>query len=459
MAAGLLAAGILVVTGPAVAEASPTCSGTTSGCFSVNVASTSAVAGESATFDVTITNEAPASGGTQAGTEPGSGTVTAPSGFVITGASVQESSDPDSDGGTPSAMPNPSDTATATFANLDVEPGGSAMLVITADVPCSASGASPWSVSAFVQGSTTQLTFDSANSSVSPSVTGPCQLSFASPGAEPAGTTVGSTITSVFDSPTGAPVQVALLDGVGNPFQSTNTNASSPVTVSLYANPGSGTLSGTPTENGSTATSTASFDDLSTNAAAPGYELEATSPGFTPATSNPFTISQTIQACTTTPCSGSASATDTSASVNSSSSSSGDFLSLGFGGVGDPQCNGYTSTTTPLVWDVVDSQGGPISAETKVTLQVSRAAAIASGHRGWWTWQVCYQSTTPFTDRSGSQAPLVGSYYTGLLPNCNLLGVLFGKPVTPPCVLWRLPWFGGSVRVTFLATGDPRGRM
>jgi hypothetical protein len=79
-------------------------------------------------------------------------------------------------------------------------------------------------------------------------------------------------------------VTVEVQDAGGNKVSSA-TNA---VTMSIGSNPGSATLSGTLTRTPSGGTAT--FADLSLNAAAGGYTLTATATGLTSDTSNTFTV-------------------------------------------------------------------------------------------------------------------------------------------------------------------------
>lgn len=88
--------------------------------------------------------------------------------------------------------------------------------------------------------------------------------------------------TSISDAPIAPSVEVSVTDGSGNVVTSFND----PITVTLFANPGGGSLSGTKTVmpvNG-----VASFGDLSIDKSGDGYTLSATATGLTGATSEPF---------------------------------------------------------------------------------------------------------------------------------------------------------------------------
>ncbi len=100
----------------------------------------------------------------------------------------------------------------------------------------------------------------------------PFQLAFSPP---PANGTVGSNLPGV---------EVVVQDANGNQVSS----ASNSVTLSLAVNPGNATLSGTTTVGA--VDGIAFFGDLILNAPGSGYRFGATSPGLTPATSDPFDV-------------------------------------------------------------------------------------------------------------------------------------------------------------------------
>lgn len=84
--------------------------------------------------------------------------------------------------------------------------------------------------------------------------------------------------------PINPPVKVQVEDGAGNPV----TNATSPITVALGANPGGATLAGTTTVQA--VGGVATFSDLSLNKAGSGYTLSALSSGLVSATSQAFAV-------------------------------------------------------------------------------------------------------------------------------------------------------------------------
>ncbi len=79
------------------------------------------------------------------------------------------------------------------------------------------------------------------------------------------------------------PIQVAIRDSAGNP-----TTSTAPVQLQILNNPGGGTLTGTATV--AAVNGVATFANLAITLPGAGYTLQATSPGVTSATSQPFDI-------------------------------------------------------------------------------------------------------------------------------------------------------------------------
>jgi hypothetical protein len=425
LAAGVLAAATLASPAAgSVSYGSCTWSGK---CFAVTVSPTSPAAGATTSFAFTITNEA-------ATEQLGSVKISAPAGFIITGA-------PGSAGFTPSS---------ALFLNLSLAPSATTTLTVTAALACSG-GSYQWGIEAkqsneFYGYGNFQLDPASAGN-LSGLVTGSCSLAFTSDG-EPAGTAVNAVITSALGSQ-GGPVKVEVLDGYGE----LATGSTAAVTVAIGSEPGSGSLSGTLTV--SATGGVAAFSDLSIDQPGDGYTLTATSPGLTPATSDPFKIWGSLQRCSTTPCSASSSTATTSAAVTTSSAiPNEDFLGFALGGV-DFNCGGtYQRVSDPVSFEVFSPSGVALpNARFTVSLQIDKAAVQASGRTGASQWQICYASTQPFRSLYGtSGTALIGgvSYQTGLLPDCS-------KCPAAPCVQARHKTKAGDVVVTFQALGDPYG--
>ena len=364
-------------------------------------------------------------------------TFTAPADFVISSASGPS-------GTTVSALP-----ASSVTLNLPNEPTGSTFTVdVTALAPCVTAGSEVWGVSGVDSlGETNEVQWTSSPLNVS--VTGQCSLAFTG---QPAQTAVNSDILTGFNS-TGSPLAVQLRDannGALNPadFSAANT----PVTVSLQANPGGGTLSGTATVTSSNGV--ADFGNLQINKAGVGYDLVADAPDFTTsAPSNLFTIDDQIQPCTSSTCSGSASSATTAGTVTTSSAAPGDFITTGIGGVSF-SCGGtYKPVSDVFGFALVNGAGSPLSTSLTASLEINKSLVKSSGHPGASSWQICYAAISSFTALSGtSGTATIGGvvYNTGLLPDCT-------STQGAPCVQARHKDNAGDVVVTFRALGDPYG--
>ncbi len=425
---GVLAAGMLgaaVLAAPAAEATSGTC--TSSGkCFAVAVSPSSLTAGASAAFAFAVTNEA----STQ---QLGAVRISAPAGFVITGAPGSASFT----------------SSSALFLNLSLAPSATTNLTLSAAAACNG-GTYQWGVEAKqandFSGTGNDFQLDPASAgNLSGTLTGSCSLAFTR---EPASTAVGAVITSAFNSQ-GGPVTVEVLDGSGH----LDTSSAAAVTVAIGLNPGSGSLSGTTTVVASAGV--ASFSDLSINATGTGYTLVATSQGITSATSDPFNISGVIQPCSGSSCSTSASSKTTSGTVTTSPTTSGEFLAAGIGGVSYSCAGTYQPASDPFSFDLFNSSGvADPNAQFTASLEIFKAAVQASGRTGASQWQICYASTQPFTALPGTSATAViggVTFNTGLLPDCT-------STQGAPCVQARNKDNAGDVVVTFFASGDPIAR-
>lgn len=364
-------------------------------------------------------------------------TFTAPADFVITAASGPS-------GTSVSALPGSSITL-----NLPSEPTGSTFTVdVTAQTPCVAASSEVWGVSGIDSlGETNEVHWSSSPLTVS--VTGKCSLAFTG---QPTQTAVNSNILTGFNS-TGSPLAVQLVDANNNPLNPANFSANgTPVTVSIQANPGGGTLSGTTTVDSSNGV--ADFGNVQINNAGVGYDLVASAPDFTTsAPSNLFTIDDQIQPCTSSTCSGSASSATTSGTVTTSSAAPGDFITTGIGGVSF-SCGGtYKPVSDVFGFDLVSGAGAPLATSLTASLEIDKSLVKSSGHPGASSWQICYAARSSFTALPGTSgtATIGGvTYNTGLLPDCS-------STQGAPCVQARHKANAGDVVVTFLALGDPFG--
>lgn len=425
---GVLVAGVafFFAAPPQVGQASTNCSD----CYIVtptNVPAT-AGAGTSDVYAFQVTNNDPREHLARL-------TFIAPADFVITSAAGPS-------GTTVSALPGSSVTL-----NLPSSAGPTFTVDITALAPCVAAGSETWSASGVDSlGETNEVQWSSAPPSVP--VTGECSLEFTG---QPAETAVNSDILTGFNS-TGSALAVQLLDANNDPLNQADFSATgTPVTVSIQANPGAATLSGTTTVNSSNGA--AGFGDLQINNAGVGYELAANATGFTGVTSAAFTITGQIQACGTGSCTASQSTPTTAASV--ATSSPGNFVTLGLGGVSFA-CNHYNAVSDVAAFDVVNSSGTSITGSSSIVTLTVSPSTVESAHRPLLFWQVCYASQTPFPVIPGTSGTAViggTTYYTGLLLPCFLI-----SPRHPaPCLISQRRTPAGAVMLKFVALGDPFG--
>ncbi len=363
-------------------------------------------------------------------------TFSAPADFSITAASGPS-------GTSVSTLP-----ASTVTLDLPSNAGSTFTVYVTALAPCVTAGTEVWGVSGTdTLGETNEVQWSSAPLSVP--VTGKCSLAFTG---QPAQTAVTSHILTGFNS-SGDPLTVQLLDANNQPLNPADVSANgTEVTISIGTNPGGGTLTGTTTmasSNGS-----AAFGNLQIDKAGAGYDLAATAPGLTSATSSLFTVTGVIEPCGAS-CSASQS-TATTAIAITTSSASGDFVALSLGGV-SLTCNHYTAVSDTATFGVFNSSGGSIaSASATATLTIS-PSAVASSPRPLIFWQVCYASPTPFPvipGTSGTTTIAGTTYHTGLLLPCFLF-----RPDHPePCLISQRKAETGAVTLTFVAFGDPYGR-
>jgi hypothetical protein len=360
-------------------------------------------------------------------------TFSAPADFAITAASGPS-------GTSVSTLPSSSVTL-----NLPSNAGSTFTVDVTALAPCVTAGTEVWGVSGTDSlGETNEVQWSSSPLSVP--VTGECSLDFTG---QPAQTAVKSDIHTGFNS-AGDPLTVQLLDANSHPLNPADVSANgTEVTTSISTNPGGGTLTGTRTVASSRGV--ASFGDLQIDKPGAGYDLAATAPGLTQATSNLFTVTGVIQPCGAS-CSASQETATTATSITTTSAS-GDFAALGLGGV-SLACNHYTAISDTATFGVFNSSGGSIaSASATATLTIS-AAAAASSPRPLIFWQVCYAAPAsfPVIPGTGGTTTIAGvTYHTGLLLPC----FLFSPGHPEPCLISQRRAQTGAVTLTFIAFGDP----
>lgn len=376
-------------------------------------------AGATHTFTATLTN-------TSDQHQLGSADITPPFGFTLGDVVMQPSQ------GTATVEDN-----LVKLRDLSAPPGTTVTVAYTAEVPCEA-GSGEWQVQAkqannFNGPPGNDLVLDEAGSNLSVQVV-PCRLNFFT---QPTDAERHQVISSQPFDPTGAPVQVEVLDGQNQRI----TTSTAEVTVTIGTDPNqpeaTATLSGTTTRTA--VGGVAPFDDLSLDLFNVGYTLVASSSGLDPATSTAFDIWEQVAACEAgQPCENGVSRPlmETMAQITSGTSG---FLPMSVGVV-DLDC-GDTANHAPEVV-TLDSVG--LDGTKTVTMTVAKEFDQLQPNNGVAHYEVCFQSDTPFTDKFGNTTT------KGLLPDCEA-----GSP-TPPCVLSKTKDQAGDVVIeVLLPAGDP----
>jgi hypothetical protein len=335
----------------------------------------------------------------------------------------------------------------AQLRNLNIAPGTSKTVGITVSVPCQPPDDPTWTITAKQSNNYNgppgnNLTLVQP-SSLTTTVTGSCKLVFYT---QPANAQVNTTITSIPDKPSGAPVQVQVRDGSNN-LVTTATG-----TVLLNATSGPSPFGGNSAQlQGGTAT----FGSLNSSATGT-YTLTASGDGFTSSDpSDEFTISDfgTFCPASQTSCSGSASSSDknTKASVTSTGLTGDTTLEINMldPALVAPHCEGFTAAP--------DSNGvsvdvRPLTTLTQVTITLDKSIVNSFPDNGVAHFNVCFGGkiatepdppVTKFPTKPGTpEAQLFDGLFWGILPDCS------GTPTTP-CVKSRNKTGSGSAVIVF----------
>ncbi len=344
--------------------------------------------------------------------------------------------------------------------NLNLAPGKSVTATVLARVTCAPSAASYPLSSAAKQSND----FNGTGNDFSPTGTaaldavGACTLAFTTQpaSAQREADITGDVYLPFSATPPGAPVAVTVRDGSGAAPVSW---WATPVSLALSTNPGAaalhGTTSATPDGGVATFKSTASTEPgPRIGVSASGYRLTASSAGITTASapSSAFDIVDVGKRCTSaTTCTGQSSSAKSTAKVNVTAGD-GDILRLSLGAVGTPVpvCAGYAPTTDVLDFDVTTPAGTSTGGQRTVLFTLFSAYVTKPANK----YDACFQSTLPFTTKSGLPAVPGGGYYTGLLPDCARTA-----PVAP-CEVASDRTRAGDIVMTLIAPpGDPRARF
>ena len=292
----------------------------------MNVSPTPVIAGTSRAFSVAIKNTSNIS--------LGSINLTVPPLLTITAASASKGT-----------VTRPGNLVQVRTVGLGA--GKSMTITVNAVAPCKTTTLT-WYVMAMSGSNYTGTTFalDTAKSTKTTKVNGTCTLAFVA-GRQPGSAHPNEVISSVDFDPSGAPIQVKVLDGSGNP-----SSFPASIALAIGSNPGGGTLGGTPTKTASGGI--ASFDDLTIDNPGVDYTLVASSTGFTSVTSGPFTIADLDVPCEpNVDCIGDIDDGTTFANVNAKADPSATNLRISLL-EGGPDCDGddYIESTSTVEFSV-----------------------------------------------------------------------------------------------------------
>jgi hypothetical protein len=313
--------------------------------------------------------------------------------------------------------------------NLSLPPGQSVIVTMTVTTPGCQQGtfgwlAEPKQANNFSGSPGNDLVLDAANSNLNSSLDGACSLSWTT---EPNSAKTNATITSNSYSAGNAPA-VTVLDQNGDPV----TTSTAPMTVAL-ANNLFAMLDGTLNQQADGSTGTASFGDLSINAPATGYKLNATSGTLTGATSSPFNITDQVVGCTQndpTACvTNDGTQNGNNAKVSATPTSTGLLLeSVNADNASQLICAGYTSAD-PNTYQFSTPEGW--GKTVTLTIRPLKKLSGQNTNKILAAQQICLGAPADFTTASGTQAapgtlPDGTSGFIGLLPDC-------AKNSTGPC--------------------------
>lgn len=378
---------------------------------------------------------------------------------------------------------------TVLLRNLNLAPGGSVTVTLRLVADCTAQSLT-WAVPVAKQANNyngppgNDLNIDLTQSRLTTIVTGGCALRFVST-AQPANARVAQSITAQAYTPTGPALAVEVIDATGNRVAVSGVA----VTMTIGANAGGGTLSGT--SSATTTDGVATFSTLSIDKAGAGYTLQASSASAGSTTSTAFAIAEVGIACTEdVDCTGSLalSNTDTAFGGNSKLSVTaiqGPFADIDAGfltisRIGGPlDCSGYTELLAPSDAFALDFSSP--DREKRVVVTIDKKVMNAVSNNGASFLEGCFGAPFRFATKPGTPLEVNGAYvpgpypapeYKGLLPDCGGTGVLDDPDMAgvqgvtvvnavAPCIEKRNKSGAGDGIITSrwpAGSGDPRMR-
>ena len=176
-----------------------------------------------------------------------------------------------------------------------------------------------------------------------------------------------------------------------------------------------GTGTGTISQSGSTYTVTGTYSYAAHGTYTPEVDISSVE-GGTASVDDSISVADNVAGCTGDGCSGTVTTSDETVQVDSTSTTGTIETSVDPGDTG-PDCG--PNDVFRHAPDVVTYDGSGLNAPITFTVTFDNAAA---GGEWYVPFEVCYESSVPFTDYFGNT-----NVTTGLLPQC-------GNPVVPPCV-------------------------
>ncbi len=372
----------------------------------------------------------------------GSANVTPPSGIAATAATSSVGTNP-----------APVVGGIIQLRNLDLAPGASVTVSISARVECASDGAYTWSFAVKqandFNGTGNDLTQSGTTTNT---VVGSCAIAWTT---QPVSSEDAPTIirSEIYD-PSSDPIAVTVRDGAG--FDTVRW-WSGAVNLSIGDNLSGGDpgLSGTGGTGSNGVFTFAPTIDVSST----GYSLNATATptagtpsvgtSATPVESSNFNIVDDATICAANAsCTASAQGPKTKVDVEASATGgqAGDLVILT---INDPtlvlDCAGYTETSELIFINVTEDDGVTASGRgfrASMTLPAALVTQTAS------KYDVCFESVIPFKTKSGTMA------LKGLLPAC------VGKTPTPPCIETKIITKTKDLFIVIVVPpGDPAGKF
>ncbi|MFB3737962.1 MAG: hypothetical protein ACE14W_03225 [Candidatus Velamenicoccus archaeovorus] len=340
------------------------------------------------------------------------------------------------------------------FRNLNLAFHGSVQAQVSVSVPASATTGS-WTVIAKQANDFSGPPGNDLGPNLTPerltSFVGECRLVFTT---QPADAKAGDKITGDAATPDSTNhVTVTAEDPVGNTV--TSFGGTIGLSIDPDHDPGGPGVTLQGTTDVQAVNGVAAFTNISIGTTGEGYQLLATAPGFTDASSAPFSIGDAAcppnADCTFTETTEGTIGSTTGNVINGISSNGGPnggvIISSSSNVAGDQiDCDGYTEhTNVTTTFTVTTGQ------MKTVTVTIDKKLVQADPDNGAAHYLVCYQNDTGFYDVNGDWVPAGES---GVLPDC------LGDLSNLPCRFSANKTKSGVMVIVYkVPAGDPKGRV